>query len=525
MSSGEKPGLAYALDRLKRLVAPPVRFTPPPSGVRFDRDVEVRVRDGTVLRVNVFRPPGEGPFPVILSAHPYSKDNFARRTPWGGYLPTFTYRVMRQSAPFTISAWTSWEAPDPAFWTSHGYAVVNADLRGFFRSEGVGDLFSDQEAEDYHDLVEWAGVQPWSNGRVGTNGVSYLALSQWKMAALRPAHLAAICPWEGFTDVYRDLAYPGGIREDGFVRVWSRGVSTQKRCRTDFRGEQLKRPLDDEWWASTRADLGRIEVPALICASFSDHNLHSRGSFRAFREIGSAEKWLYTHRGGKWATYYSPEALSWQLRFFDRFLKGSGLFEEPPVRLEVREDGDSVFEVRGESQWPPASVSGHRLALEGDKVVFSAPEGRATFSWRFPSQVELTGPYKLFVEVSVEGAEDVCLFAGVRKLRGGRHVHFEGSYGFGYDMVSHGWLRASLRDGFTARRPLASGEVVALEMELLPASTVFRAGEELRLDLQGQWFFPFHPLLGSFPAYYELSPPAQVTVHCGRAWLEVPKVS
>ena len=75
------------------------------------------------------------------------------------------------------------------------------DLRGFGRSEGEGILLSDAEAQDYYDLIEWAAVQPWSSGRVGLNGVSYLALSQWKVAALRPPHLAAICPWEGFSDV------------------------------------------------------------------------------------------------------------------------------------------------------------------------------------------------------------------------------------------------------------------------------------------------------------------------------------
>ncbi|MGH2583573.1 MAG: CocE/NonD family hydrolase, partial [Dehalococcoidia bacterium] len=213
-------GIAYALDRLRRFVAPPVTITPPPRGVRFGRDVPVAVRDDTILRVNVFRPAAEGRYPVVMCAHPYGKDRLPRRRRIG-YLPELQYRLMRQSAPIRISAWTSWESPDPAFWVPRGYVVVNCDLRGFGHSDGVGDLISDQEAEDYYDLIEWAAAQPWSSGRIGLNGVSYLALSQWRVAAMRPPHLAAICPWEGFSDLYRDLARPGGIREDGFFAVWS----------------------------------------------------------------------------------------------------------------------------------------------------------------------------------------------------------------------------------------------------------------------------------------------------------------
>ena len=121
-----------------------------------------------------------------MSAHPYGKDVLPPRTPFG-YLPLKRYRFIRQPDPITHSAYTSWEAPDPSFWVPRGYAVVNVDLRGFGTSEGVGALFSDQEAADYADVIEWAAREPWSNGRVGLNGVSYLAISQWKVAALRPA--------------------------------------------------------------------------------------------------------------------------------------------------------------------------------------------------------------------------------------------------------------------------------------------------------------------------------------------------
>ena len=73
------------------------------------------------------------------------------------------------------------------------------------------------DAQDYYDLIEWAASQPWCAGRVGLMGVSYLAMSQWHVAALKPPHLRAIVPWEGVTDLYRELAFHGGIPETKFV--------------------------------------------------------------------------------------------------------------------------------------------------------------------------------------------------------------------------------------------------------------------------------------------------------------------
>ena len=88
---------------------------------------------------------------------------------------------------------------------------------------------------------------------MGMIGVSYLAISQWKAAALRPPHLKAIVPWEGWTDVYRDLARPGGIREIGFLKIWSRGLRGV-RLKYTLDEENAKRPLRDEWWRALAPD-------------------------------------------------------------------------------------------------------------------------------------------------------------------------------------------------------------------------------------------------------------------------------
>jgi uncharacterized protein len=208
-----RPGAAgYALRRLAGILRPPVSVYEPGDGsLTVLRDRPVAVRDGTTLRVNVVLPgTGEGRFPVLMSAHPYGKDNLPRRR-GRGWSVSVQLRILRQTAPLRFSSLTGWEAPDPVWWASRGYAVVNCDLRGAGTSEGEASLLSDQEGQDVHDLVTWAAAQPWSTGSVGMLGVSYLAISQWEAAAQQPPGLKAICPWEGFTDAYRDLAFPGGI--------------------------------------------------------------------------------------------------------------------------------------------------------------------------------------------------------------------------------------------------------------------------------------------------------------------------
>ena len=501
------------------------------------RDLPVVMRDGTALRVNAVLPAGAGPFPVLLSAHPYGKDNLPRRRGRGWRVP-FLYRVLRQPEPVRFSSLTSWEAPDPAWWAAQGYAVVNCDLRGAGTSEGSAALFSDQEGEDVHDLIGWAAGQPWSTGAVGLIGVSYLAISQWKAAALRPPGLRAICPWEGFTDPYRDLFYPGGIAEHGFSRLWSLGL---RRVRQRYRltAEQRRRPLRDEWWRTLAPALADITVPALICGSFSDNNLHSRGSIRGWERISSTGKSLYTHRGGKWATFYSAGARAAQLAFFDRYLRGRDVPAPPRVRLEVRESRDVIAGVREESSWPlertqwtalyltAAGLAGAPPAADG-QISFRTRSQGACWEWTAAADTEITGPMALRLWVEGTGDGDIDLFAGVEKWRGGTYIPFEGSYGFGRDRITTGWLNLSLRaldeqasrpfdpvPAGSRRQPLTAGEAVVADLALGPSATLLRAGETLRLVVAGRWLWPRNPLTGQFPAAYARSPGASCTLHWG----------
>lgn len=541
---GAPSRVARARRRLHGIARPAVEVLEPAPGIEVDWDVPVVVRDGTTLRVNVFRPAGGEPAPVVMSAHPYGKDAIPAKSRSGhGLNPQ--YRVFAQPEPVRISAYTSWEAPDPSFWVPRGYVVVNADLRGAGTSEGVGRLLSDQEAEDYYDLVEWAGTQPWSTGKVGLDGVSYLAISQYKVAALRPPHLAAISPWEGFSDLYRDFARPGGVREDGFSIVWSAMTKRAARVEGDLRAEIVAREERDEWYAELTPRLEDIEVPMLVCGSFSDHSLHTRGSFEAFRRGGSARRWLYTHRGGKWSTYYSDEASQTRLRFFDHVLKGedNGWDLVPPVRLAVHEAGPGPVQLSYADAWPPSDLTWTELHLDAAArtlspeaapvaatATFATRGDAATFTWVVPEDLDVIGhmALRLHVQLVGSGLDDAHLFAGVRKVREGEEVVFEGSFGFAYDMVSKGWQRVAHREldeelstpwqpVHTHRHaePVVGDEVVAVEIALRPHATRFRAGDELRLEVRGDWFYPRNPVTGQLPTGYQRSDRGSVVLRTG----------
>ncbi len=142
-------------------------YRPLSEGVVVEKDVKAVMRDGVKLSVNVFRPKEGGRYPVVMAVSPYGKDQYLQNE-------AFRQVPSMQLGEMEISDHTAFEAPDPDFWVSRGYVVVQGDVRGQGLSEGDTGPFHKQDREDYYDLIEWAAVQSWSNGNVGLNGVSYL---------------------------------------------------------------------------------------------------------------------------------------------------------------------------------------------------------------------------------------------------------------------------------------------------------------------------------------------------------------
>ena len=289
----------------------------------IERDVAVTLRDGTTMYVDVCRPEDEAPAAAIIGWGPYGKHGHTR------YATVFPNAGVNQDA---LSPYTAFEALDPAWWVPKGYAIINPDPRGTWHSQGRATYISPEETRDFCDLIEWAGTRPWSNGKVGLSGVSYLAVAQWFVAAEQPPHLAAINPWEGWSDTYRELVRHGGIPETSFwpylPHRWGHSVTQIE----DLLIEDAEHPLLDAFWESKAASLEKITVPAFVVASWSDQGLHTRGTLEGFRRMASPQKWLDVHGRKKWAYYYDPQAVARLRAFFDHFLlgKNSQVLTWPP---------------------------------------------------------------------------------------------------------------------------------------------------------------------------------------------------
>ena len=496
---------------------------PKDSAIVLERDVRVRMRDGVTLLANVFRPKAPGKYPALAYFAPKIKDRF----------PAYDdYERIPNTGVIRVSEYAAFEAPDPVYWVPHGYVIVAVDARASGRSEGERFAhFSDQMAVDFFDAIEWAAGQEWCDGNVGTNGVSYLATTQWMVAAKSPPHLKAIMPWEGLNDPYREWAFNGGIPDTGFFKMYmartltpGTGFVRSDAAFENILAERTKRPTNDEFWKAKHPDLRKISVPGYICASWSTQGLHNRGSLEGYKQIASARKWLEVHGRKEWETYYSRECLERQRRFFDHFLKGidTGMADLPRVRYEVRErfyEGRTRFAadypIPGTVYRPlfldprdrtlaPEPVSAAQTVRYSAGKTSQEPD-RAEFVFTFRERTELAGNMKLRLWVSQEGGDDMDLEVGIKKLdRQGKEVFFPDFNHLEQGMVASGWLRVSHRELDAAKstpqqpwhkheriQKLSAGDVVPVEVEILPSGTAFDAGEQLKLIIQGYEILSF----------------------------------
>jgi predicted acyl esterase len=455
----------------------------------------------------------------------------------------------------TSNKYQNWETVDPEKWVPDGYVCVRVDSRGAGRSPGRLDIFSPRETRDYYECIEWAGTQPWSNGKVGLLGISYYAANQWQVAALQPPHLAAICPWEGASDYYREFTHHAGILNT-FVSVWypvqvsavqyggggrsERNPNTGELIagpdvlpdeelaanRSDSAAELLNHFLDDEYYRERSAELERITVPVLSATNWA-HHLHTRGGFEGYARVSSDLKWLEVHGLEHFTEFYTDYGVALQKRFFGHFLKGehTGWDRQPPVHLNVRHV-DGSFELRPEQEWPLARTRWTKLYLDaqGRTLAEELPAGSASVDFEalgdgltfttepFTEEIEITGPAaaRLFASSTTTDAD---LFLTLRVLDpDGRDVTFVSALDPA-GVVAMGWLRASHRATDPERslpyrpwhphdrtEPLTPGETVPLDIEIWPTSVVVPAGYRLAVTVQGRDFeFPGD---GPWPATY-----------------------
>jgi predicted acyl esterase len=511
------------------------------DGMHIEWDAPIPANDGLLLRADVFRPPGEGKWPVILSYGPYGKllvfgDQFTEQ-----------WTRMCDDHPDvpagSTNRYQSFEVCDPEKFVPFGYAVVRVDSRGTGRSPGNIDPWSAREAQDLYDCIEWAGAQDWSTGRVGLNGISYLAMNQWQAAALRPPHLEAMCVWEGAADYYRDMGHHGGIMctfsrawYEPYVVILQNGLGTNGEPssmtggwvsgpetltpeelaanRSDWHGDIIANPLaTDDFWVSRRPDLAKIEVPLLSAGNWGGQGLHPRGNFEGFLEAGSTQKWLEVHGLEHWTHFYTDYGVGLQRRFFDYFLKqeDTGWSNQPKIQLQIRHPGE-VFVERHEGEWPIARTDWQKLYLDPENSVIAptpvteagsctylaVSDGVTFLTPPLKEATEVTGPIasKLFISSSTEDAD---LFLIVRVFTPDmKEVTFQGSND-PHTPIALGWLRASHRKLDLERsleyRPyhthdevesLAPGEIYELDIEIWPTSIAVPAGYRIGLSIRGR---------------------------------------
>jgi uncharacterized protein len=510
------------------------------DGMRITWNEPIRMDDGLVLRADVYRPVEDGRHPIILTYGVYAKGLSYQE----GY-PHQWQKMVTDHPEILVGStnkYQNWEVTDPERWVPHGYGVIRIDSRGAGCSPGFMDPNSKREIEDLYQCIEWAGTLPWSNGKVGMLGISYYASNQWRVAARHPPHLAAIIPWEGQNDRYRDSGYHGGILCQ-FQQLWAKhqvtnvqyGLGERARKnpntgeriagpitlspeelaknRLDVFEELKKHPLDDSWHREHSADLSKVEVPLLTCANWGGQGIHPRGNFNGFTETASKQRWLEVHGDSHWSLFSSGYGLALQKRFFDHFLKGiaNGWEKTPPVTLNIRHPGEK-FVLRHENEWPLARTRWTKYYLDTSGMTLSPePVGREgrieyealgkglTFSMApMERATEITGPLAARLYIS-SSTKDADLFLIVRVFDPeDREVTFMGSTDPNTP-IANGWLRASHRRLESTRslpyrpyhphdrgEPLTPGTIYECDVEILPTSIVVPAGWRVALSVRGK---------------------------------------
>jgi uncharacterized protein len=509
------------------------------AGMNIDWDVAIPMDDGLLLRADVFRPEKPGKYPVILSYGPYAKGLAFQE----GYPSAWQKMVAEHpDVPHGSSnIFQNWEVVDPEKWVPEGYICIRVDSRGCGRSPGYIDHFSPRETDDFYQCIEWAGVQPWSNGKVGLSGVSYFGINQWQVASRNPPHLAAMCIWEGAADWYRDMTHHGGILSTFWANWYDMQVKTVQyglgergpkspatgmlvcgdetlseselaKNRCQFGDDILAHPLDDEYHRVRSAAWDKITVPFLSAGNWGGQGLHLRGNSESFMRAASKNKWLEMHGLEHWTHFYTDYGVSLQKRFFAHFLKDedNGWDQEKPVRLQIRHP--KGFIERQESSWPIDRTQWEKVYLQSNgQLIDSLPvepqssigfaadgDGISFISQPLSHETEITGPLALKLLVSSE-TNDADLFVVLRAFTPDmREITFAGAID-PHTPIAQGWLRASHREldenlskpyrpyhKHQKRQMLKPGEKVSLDIELWPTSIVLPAGHRIGLSIRGK---------------------------------------
>jgi uncharacterized protein len=363
-------------------------------------NVAVKMRDGAILRADIYKPKTDERLPVLLTRTPYDKSK-------------------------------TWITPFAHLAAARGYVVIMQDVRGRYESEGEWYPFK-HEAEDGYDTIEWAAALPYTSGKVGMFGGSYVGATQMLAALARPPHLVAICPAVTASNYHENWTYQGGAFEQWFNQSWTSGLVENTETRrwnsaktaiagmntlpvTDYQPlkpdgsglapyylDWLAHPSFDAYWKqwSIENHYAQIQVPVFTVAAWYD--IFLGGSLRNFirlqieagSEASRKGQRLYVGTGGHsggWGgkigamdfgdkAFLDPDEL--MLRWYDHLLKGevNGAESDKPVKIFVM--GKNVW--RDEENWPLARAQETKYFLHSHGAA-NGISGGGTLSTTMPA--------------------------------------------------------------------------------------------------------------------------------------------
>jgi predicted acyl esterase len=491
------------------------------------------MRDGIRIAVDIYYPDGKGKFPALLGMSPYGKDV--------QMLPSPDFPTSDRLGNAGI------EAGNTEYFVRRGYVHIIADSRGTGRSEGKYGLYSRKEYEDGYDLVEWIASQEWSNKKVGLLGISYFAVIQYGIAALKPPHLKAIFPADGYTDLYRHRIYHGGILNISFIQHWwpmviahtmepsdipdndlAKLVEKLRKDRDIMRYptayialtypyknphlfDALTHPLDGPyyWERSAYTKFGQIDLPTYLLSRWTAWSIHLPGAFRAYHEIGAPKKLMITiPESGVGFNRPWHECHDLILRWYDHWLKGidTGIMNEPPIKLFVQ----GVDKWRYENEWPLSRTKWTKMYLRENNKLSETPPKSSEKPDKFTNTVGLkpgenvpsiryrTGPLKIDTEIT--GPSALHFFAAIDKKETTWIVEIKDIDNLENEkLVSIGWLRASHRELDKEKSkpyepfhphlrsvPVNPGDLCEYAIEIRETSMVFKAGHKIELLIKAQ---------------------------------------
>jgi hypothetical protein len=519
----------------------------PAPGTRL-KDVTVPMRDGVILRADVWLPKAEGRFPTLVYRTPYGKQ-------------------------FAAKEWTTFDKA-----VAHGYAVVIEDVRGRYASDGEFVPYRN-EGKDGYDTIEWAAKQAWSDGNMGTFGLSYPGAVQWLAAVEAPPHLKAMVPAMTFSTP-RNFFYSGGLFDGSWLEwTWMNiapdarkrknlaGPKTYEEARATWKAEHeriegflplmdlpdlkeaapfyyqwLAHPPADAWWdwAELRNKYDRVKCAVLNFSGWYDEAYGPDGATTNFNGLLAARKgWKepatrtiigpWTHAGEdeqkSGEREFGPTARvdydGLILRWMDHYVRGeeNGVEKEAPVRIFVM--GKNAWS--DESAWPlgRAEERPYYLTAESDAARMGALSPRTGGSKSTVSRLVSDPAHPVTDAYTAYGAHDYRALAGRKdvlvfdsaplgedtEVTGPIHAEIYVSAdvkdfdlwvrlldvapdGTAFNLMSPGLdeLRASYRDETVQPKLVKPGKIYRVELDRMLTSNTFLKGHRIRVQISGAFY-------------------------------------